>query len=43
MLFSSSEFPCSGKSDGVFDGVFDFVLKLSETAEMTLVLEIHAS
>jgi len=39
MLFSSLESPCPGE----LDGVFDFILKLAEMAETTLVLEIYAS
>jgi len=38
MLFGSSESSCPGESDGVFD----FILKSAEKAEITLVLEIYA-
>jgi len=37
MLFGSSESPCPGESDGVFD----FILKSAEMAGTTLVLEIY--
>jgi len=41
MLFSLSESPCPAA--GKLDGAFGFILKLAETAEMTLVHKIYLS